>query len=140
MRSATKFSATVATLTMMIGMTSAEAQAQSRALSSAERVIVERTIKEMLVDPDSAQFEMRPFIMGSDLFCGQFNSKNRMGGYIGYKAFEVNVTTNASGTITSGSLPRHYGWGDEMSSAIMASAHCQEAGYDVPDPRGPGFN
>jgi hypothetical protein len=62
-----------------------------------------------------------------------------MGGYTGYSPFEVQVTTNAQGTIISTTLPKHYSWGDEESSEIIASSDCGKAGYDIPDPR-PGFN
>src|SRR3546814_18935482 len=84
----------------MLVFTSAEAQAKTRALSNAERLIVEKAIKDTLVDPDSAKFEIKPLIVGSKLACGRFNSKNRMGGYTGYKAFEVAIVTNGGGTIT----------------------------------------
>src|SRR3546814_1887495 len=69
--------------------------------SDLERLIVEKAIKDTLVDPDSAKFEIKPLIVGSKLACGRFNSKNRMGGYTGYKAFEVAIVTNGGGTITS---------------------------------------
>lgn len=93
--------AVAAALVAMLVFTSAEAQAKTRALSNAERLIVEKAIKDTLVDPDSAKFEIKPLIVGSKLACGRFNSKNRMGGYTGYKAFEVAIVTNGGGTITS---------------------------------------
>ena len=131
--------AVAATLAITGWPGNAVAEGKARPLSTAERAIVELVVKESLVDPESARIEIRPFILGSDLVCGRVNSKNNMGGYTGFRAFEVRIEKTAGGAIRGGSLPEHYGWGDELSSAIMASAHCQEAGYNVPDPR-PAFN
>src|SRR3546814_17440584 len=52
--------AVAAALVAMLVFTSAEAQAKTRALSNAERLIVEKAIKDTLVDPDSAKFEIKP--------------------------------------------------------------------------------
>src|SRR3546814_13923123 len=79
--------AVAAALVAMLVFTSAEAQAKTRALSNAERLIVEKDIKDTLVDPDSAKFEIKPLIVGSKLACGRFNSKNLMGCYQGVKGF-----------------------------------------------------
>jgi len=57
---------------------------------------VEKGIRMMMVDPDSAQFRYvrarsseNPHTPGNYMFivCGQFNAKNRMGGYTGYRDF-----------------------------------------------------
>src|SRR3546814_11877055 len=61
--------AVAAALVAMLVFTSAEAQAKTRALSNAERLIVEKAIKDTLVDPDSAKFEIKPLIVGSKLAC-----------------------------------------------------------------------
>lgn len=50
-------------------------------------------VLDQLVDPDSALFRHEQFrsdwtAKGSYL-CGEVNSKNRMGGYVGYKAFSA---------------------------------------------------
>ena len=46
-----------------------------------------------LNDPDSAQFRnevyVGPWTMEKGVLCGQVNSKNRMGGYVGFKAFSA---------------------------------------------------
>lgn len=46
-------------------------------------------VKASLIDPDSAQFRGVKIIRsdGKIVVCGQVNSKNRMGGYIGYQNF-----------------------------------------------------
>lgn len=42
-------------------------------------------VRQRLIDPDSAQFrDLRKVDEG---ICGQVNSKNRMGGYVGYRTF-----------------------------------------------------
>jgi hypothetical protein len=46
------------------------------------------TVKEKLVDPRSAEFKnVRATATGN--VCGEVNSKNRMGGYVGFKHFWV---------------------------------------------------
>src|SRR3546814_5160237 len=47
--------AVAAALVAMLVFTSAEAQAKTRALSNAERLIVEKAIKDTLVDPDRSE-------------------------------------------------------------------------------------
>lgn len=47
-------------------------------------------VQELLVDPDSADFKKVVFVTdvsGTPYSCGEVNSKNRMGGYTGYKGF-----------------------------------------------------
>ncbi len=64
-----------------------------RSLTEAERLAIEREIRDVLIDPDSARFKyqrgvpMPPIIndRGEEriLYCLEVNSKNRMGGYVG---------------------------------------------------------
>lgn len=47
-----------------------------------------------LTDPDSAMFRnemvVSPWDSSDVMYCGEFNAKNQMGGYAGYKSFQVN--------------------------------------------------
>jgi len=46
-------------------------------------------VKELLKDPESAQFKNERVGKSPALFCGEVNSKNSMGGYVGYKRYIV---------------------------------------------------
>ncbi len=58
--------------------------------STAERQVIER-VKARLTDPDSAQFRNVHEIerKGGWIVCGEVNSKNRLGGYVGFKKFSA---------------------------------------------------
>lgn len=47
---------------------------------------VKSEIKSVLIDPSSAEFRSITVFKNGN-YCGEVNSKNRMGGYVGYKAF-----------------------------------------------------
>ena len=74
----------------LVLMTPAEAQAPAMPLP-AEVVRAKTAILNKLVDPGSAQFQNVTFTrMGqAAIFCGQVNSRNRMGGYGGFQPFVV---------------------------------------------------
>jgi len=56
------------------------------ALSACSDSNVKSEVKSVLIDPSSAEFRsITSFKNGN--YCGEVNSKNRMGGYVGYKAF-----------------------------------------------------
>lgn len=48
-----------------------------------------RLAREQLIDPDSAQFRNMAVSAKGNIVCGEVNSKNRMGGYVGYQPFFV---------------------------------------------------
>lgn len=48
-------------------------------------------VRARLVDPDSAKFKNVYYKEGVGI-CGQVNSKNRMGGYVGFKSFVVEAS------------------------------------------------
>lgn len=56
-----------------------------------------RSAKELvaarLLDPRSAQFE--DVVSGDGVVCGRVNAKNRMGGYVGFKRFVVDVAAGS---------------------------------------------
>ena len=64
------------------------------ALTSGQRNMIEQTISHDLVDPGSAQYgSMAAAKVTKDdgsvniYICGEMNSKNRMGGYVGFSAY-----------------------------------------------------
>lgn len=54
-----------------------------------------KPILATLNDPDSAKFRSEtlssPWSVKGSVLCGEVNAKNRMGGYIGYRAFYVST-------------------------------------------------
>lgn len=45
-------------------------------------------VKNLLSDPDSAQFrEIKQSGKDKDVWCGEINAKNRVGGYVGYTRY-----------------------------------------------------
>ena len=47
---------------------------------------IKSEVKSLLIDPSSAEFKSITVFKDGN-YCGEVNSKNRMGGYAGYKAF-----------------------------------------------------
>ena len=73
----------------------------SVALSSGQKSMIEQTIRHDLVDPSSAQFgSMGAAKVSKDdgstniYVCGEMNSKNRMGGYVGFSAYAGILSAN----------------------------------------------
>lgn len=55
-------------------------------------------VKQHLKDPGSANFR-NSFFSKNDCFCGEFNSKNSAGGYVGFSRFVIqNNTVTIEGT------------------------------------------
>ena len=59
---------------------------------SAEIKQSQKIIKDILIDPESAQFTDLKYYKSSNFVCGKVNSKNRMGGYVGAKQVAVDLT------------------------------------------------
>lgn len=49
------------------------------------------TLNKLLFDPGSAQIRNVRRDKADVFVCGEFNAKNRMGGYAGFKAFVYNI-------------------------------------------------
>ena len=63
------------------------------ACSNPEVGVAKKKIEGQLIDPSSVQY--RNIIVkngpSSVIVCGEFNAKNRMGGYTGFKPFVYNI-------------------------------------------------
>jgi hypothetical protein len=59
---------------------------------SAEIKQSQKIIKDLLIDPESAQFTDLKYYKASNFVCGKINSKNKMGGYVGAKQVAVDLT------------------------------------------------
>lgn len=57
-----------------------------QAKASPEIVVIE-LVRKSLNDPESARFEEVTFNTNTKFGCGRVNSKNRMGGYVGFTRF-----------------------------------------------------
>jgi hypothetical protein len=73
-------------------------QASEAELLSAQSAKAAELVKAQLKDPDSARFRnvrTVPFMgIGSqvgDVFCGEVNARNSMGGYTGFESFAANL-------------------------------------------------
>lgn len=59
------------------------------ACSSSENMHKE-VVKSRLYDPESARFKnIRQSKQGKEVWCGEINSKNRLGGYIGFQRYVI---------------------------------------------------
>lgn len=56
-------------------------------------------VLSQLKDPDSAQFRneivISPWGLANSVLCGEVNAKNSMGGYVGYRSFDVYVDSDS---------------------------------------------
>lgn len=68
---------------------------QYRPIQAARTLVVER-----LSDPQSAQFR-NEVIYGGTIVCGEVNARNRMGGYVGFRWFNVALDTTIGKPIVS---------------------------------------
>lgn len=78
-------------------------QGGGRAEKTAEEYPYEHTLREVLIahgsliDPVSAQFKDLVFSSRHNAWCGQVNSKNRLGGYVGWEYFAARDRYRGSG-------------------------------------------
>lgn len=54
--------------------------------SSGSTALAKEAVRQRLVDPESTKFRNVRHVEG-ELVCGEFNAKNRAGGYVGYRRF-----------------------------------------------------
>lgn len=55
-------------------------------MTAPERMVRQRVL-DVLIDPSSAEFKDVKYFSSKDVGCGFVNSKNRMGGMVGFKTF-----------------------------------------------------
>lgn len=65
-----------------------------------EHIKYRSAVSGVLLDPQSAQFRNEKITEGG-LYCGEVNSKNRMGGYVGFNRFIVR-TKDSAGVLEPG--------------------------------------
>lgn len=74
-----------------------------------------------LVDPHSAQFRSERVAGGGTVICGEFNSKNRLGGYAGFRRY---ISTASGAFAIEGE--RTATW-DNSTQAIMSALQAKSA-------------
>ena len=103
--------------------------AQSKDFTEAQKKKLSEAVKKELLDPESARFVFPPY-KGGNFYCGQVNSKNRMGGYAGNAVFQVSVMPQEKGAmffyvLGVGSADPE----NPTSSALLTT--CAEQGYKI---------
>jgi hypothetical protein len=81
------------------GVTQIDKPGPFRPLKSAEQQLIQNSVKDELLDPDSAKFRMGPLTLAAWSYFGVVNSKNRMGGYTGFWTFRVDIKKDGNGRI-----------------------------------------
>lgn len=92
-------------------------------------------LTKSLVDADSAQFRGERVVSNGTVVCGEFNSKNRMGGYAGFRRY---ISTSGGAFAIDGEAVAT--WDDSTESVIAslqakaaALKSARAAGSDAPD-------
>lgn len=64
------------------------------AMAAADKEMIDAAIQIVrwgLIDPESSRFRSVSISPGGHAVCGEYNSKNRLGGYVGFPRFIVRV-------------------------------------------------
>ena len=110
--------------TIFISSTSVVCSAATgKQFSAQQKASIEQAVRDQLSDPDSAKFKL-PAFLGGQVYCGEVNAKNKMGGYNGFAPFQVFVLDRA-GKSSFVVL----GVGEPGSSSQALRQTCAEAGY-----------
>lgn len=104
-----------------------------RELTADERALVADFVRTDLIDPTSVLFKWATFDASGGpsekRYCGLYNAKNRMGGYVGFKPFHAKVTFDGTRlvAVTDVFMPS----ADMPSMAAMIPGMCETFGYDL---------
>jgi hypothetical protein len=113
------------------------------------RTQAEEAVKRLLIDPGSAQFrDVVSYPNGAaERYCGEVNAKNRMGGYVGFTKFyvdmngpvvvldpgKVELTVDSAGSVRA--------WADGQNFQVAYTAMCSNMGtIQAEDLARPAFN
>jgi hypothetical protein len=67
-----------------------EAERKAKEAESAKIEKLQSKVRDGFNDPASTQFRNTKLLSGNNVLCGEVNSKNAYGGYVGFKQFAVN--------------------------------------------------
>lgn len=79
----------MAALLLLLAPVLSAVAAPNRAGPNAVKKEALAALADKLTDPDSARFK-GAFVDKSGAVCGEFNAKNKVGGYVGFRRFLVN--------------------------------------------------
>lgn len=97
-------------------------------LTRAEKKIIAKELAAELKDPKSSRFKWAKYPKSSEamvFYCGQVNSKNSFGGYVGFRSY-IAFVLNKNGKIVSAGL---IGTEDSQSGTAVENM-CREHGLD----------
>lgn len=104
-----------------------------RELTADERSLVANFVRTDLIDPTSVLFKWATFDASGDpseeRYCGLYNARNRMGGYVGFKPFHAKVTFDGTRivAVTDVFMPS----AEMPSLAAIIPRMCETFGYDL---------
>jgi len=98
-------------------------------ISDDAKEVIRYEIRRRLTDPDSAQFRWldRPD-NGTAVYCGFVNSRNRLGGYVGFVPFVTFLAYDTKWTAVVFDI------GDTDFKYRLVTTHCTNQGFDMSGP------
>lgn len=108
---------------MLLAVSVCASFANAKDFTEAQKSKLKETVKQKLLDADSARFTL-PAYKGGNIYCGLVNSKNTYGGYAGNAIFQVFVVSptyfNFMGLGTAD---------PDSARSLTMSQSCAEKGY-----------
>jgi hypothetical protein len=102
-------------------------------LTSQAKDAIRAEVRQRLIDLESARFRWLEKTTDGKVYCGFVNSKNRMGGYVGFVPFQVFLAKAKNGEVGAAFLSMSDG--DPKSSASRVTVEtCQESGNNLAGP------
>jgi hypothetical protein len=104
----------------------------SSRLTSQAKDAIRAEVRQQLSDPESARFRWLEKKTDGNVYCGFVNSKNRMGGYVGFVPFQVILFKGKNGVVAS-FLTMADGDPKSIKSKVTVKT-CQDNGNNLSDP------
>ncbi|MEX0422165.1 hypothetical protein KDV38_00210 [Providencia rettgeri] len=118
---------------LMVGFNAYSNQVIERDLTDNEKKEIEKTVKEKLKDPYTADFKHNKLIYEgkSGVYCGMVNSKNSYGAYAGFTPFNVFIvdTVNDKGERVFVVAPITVSDATDNLSVESVNKFCRQKGY-----------
>lgn len=117
----------------IVGFNSYADQIIERDLTDIEKQEIEKTVKEKLKGPYTADFKHNKLIYEgkSGVYCGMVNSKNSYGAYAGFTPFNVFIvdTVNKKGEKVFAAAPITVSDATDNLSVESVNQFCRKKGY-----------
>lgn len=119
----------------VFALSSSQVIAANRPLTSTEQTLVEESVRAQALDPESAKFRHNTFDTTADQYCGLVNMKNKMGGYNGYRVFQLRIdkTGGVIKAVTKTSIVEtdNRDAGTKGLIGMLITSSCASRGYKV---------